>query len=185
MADQHKPRGPVDKAIPAGDNRERLVCTDCGYIVYDNPKIVVGSVVRLGAKYLLCKRAIEPRTGYWTLPAGYMELNETTEAGAMREAWEEATAKIRIDGLLAIFNIPRLSQVQLIYRATLVDPQIAPGPESQEVGLFSWEEIPWNDIAFPSVHWSLEADRKLGDATTYAPITNPTTPVPTMVRNGL
>ena len=175
----------MDRTIPAGDNRERLVCTDCGYIVYDNPKIVVGSVVRLGPKYLLCKRAIEPRTGYWTLPAGYMELNETTEAGAMREAWEEATAKIRIDGLLAIFNIPRLSQVQLIYRATLVDPQIAPGPESQEVGLFSWEEIPWNDIAFPSVHWSLEADRKLGDATTYAPITNPTTPVPTTVRNGL
>ena len=179
----------MDRTIPAGDNRERLVCTDCGYIVYDNPKIVVGSVVRQGtgpsAKYLLCKRAIEPRTGYWTLPAGYMELNETTEAGAMREAWEEATAKIRIDGLLAIFNIPRLSQVQLIYRATLVDPQIAPGPESQEVGLFSWEEIPWNDIAFPSVHWSLEADRMLGNTTVFQPVTNPGAPVPTLTRDGL
>src|SRR5882724_11430927 len=130
MAEQHKPRGPVDRMVPPGDNRERLVCGDCGFILYDNPKIVVGSVVRLDHRYLLCKRAIEPRLGFWTLPAGYLELNETTEAGAQREAWEEATAKIRIEGLLAIFNIPRLSQVQLIYRAQLVDPAIAAGPES-------------------------------------------------------
>src|SRR4051812_50188196 len=114
MADQHKPRGPVDRTIPAGDNRERLVCTDCGYIVYDNPKIVVGSVARLGAKYLLCKRAIEPRTGYWTLPAGYMELNETTEAGGMGEASEAATTGTRIDGLPAAFDTPPPTQAHLL-----------------------------------------------------------------------
>jgi ADP-ribose pyrophosphatase YjhB (NUDIX family) len=173
MAEQRKPQGPVVRSVPEGDNRERLVCGDCGYIVYDNPKIVVGSVVRLGDRYLLCRRAIEPRLGFWTLPAGYLELNETTEAGARREAWEEACAKIEIDGLLAIFNIPRLSQVQLIYRARLVDAAIAPGPESQAVGLFTWDEIPWQEIAFPSVHWSLDADRRVGDAACFAPTGNP------------
>ncbi len=173
MADQHKPRGPVDRAVPPGDNRERLVCGDCGFILYDNPKIVVGSVVRYGARYLLCRRAIEPRTGYWTLPAGYLELNESTEDGAVREAWEEATARIRIEGLLGIYSIPRLSQVQLIYRAQLLDEAIAPGPESREVGLFTWDEIPWSEIAFPSVNWSLDADRKLGDAAPFVPAANP------------
>jgi ADP-ribose pyrophosphatase YjhB (NUDIX family) len=173
MAEQRKPRGPVDRIVPAGDNRERLVCGDCGYIVYDNPKIVVGSVVRHDGRYLLCRRAIEPRLGYWTLPAGYMELNETTEAGALREAWEEAQARIHIEGLLAIYNIPRLSQVQLIYRARLVGTDFAPGPESQAVELFAWDAIPWRDLAFPSVRWSLDADRALGDALPVRPATNP------------
>ena len=173
MAEQRKLRGPVDRAVPPGDNRERLVCGDCGYIVYDNPKIVVGSVVRHRGRYLLCRRAIEPRLGYWTLPAGYLELNETTEAGALREAWEEAQAKIRIEGLLAIFNIPRLSQVQLIYRAQLIDEAIAPGPESREVGLFAWDEIPWQALAFPSVRWALEQAREVGDAAAFGVRTNP------------
>ena len=173
MAEQRKLRGPVDRAVPPGDNRERLVCGDCGYIVYDNPKIVVGSVVRHRGRYLLCRRAIEPRLGYWTLPAGYLELNETTEAGALREAWEEAQARIEIEGLLAIYNIPRLSQVQLIYRARLVGEAFAPGPESQAVELFGWDEIPWADLAFPSVRWSLDADRRLGDAAPFRPDTNP------------
>jgi ADP-ribose pyrophosphatase YjhB (NUDIX family) len=184
MAEQHKPRGPVDRIVPPGDNRERLVCGDCGFILYDNPKIVVGSVVRHGPRYLLCKRAIEPRLGFWTLPAGYMELNETTEAGAQREAFEEAQARIHIEGLLAVYNIPRLSQVQLIYRARLLDEAIAAGPESQEVGLFLWDEIPWRDLAFPSVLWSLEADRKLGDATAFVPVTNPPH-TDTLTRGGL
>jgi ADP-ribose pyrophosphatase YjhB (NUDIX family) len=185
MAEQRKLRGPVDRAVPPGDTLERLVCGDCGYVVYDNPKIVVGSVVRHRGRYLLCRRAIEPRLGYWTLPAGYLELNETTEAGALREAWEEAQAKIRIEGLLAIFNIPRLSQVQLIYRAQLIDEAIAPGPESREVGLFAWDEIPWRDIAFPSVHWSLDADRRLGDAAPFRPDTNPAGDVGTLTQGGL
>jgi ADP-ribose pyrophosphatase YjhB (NUDIX family) len=173
MAEQRKPRGPVDRIVPAGDNRERLVCGDCGFILYDNPKIVVGSVVRHGARYLLCRRAIEPRLGYWTLPAGYLELNETTEAGALREAWEEAQARIQIEGLLAVYNIPRLSQVQLIYCARLVGESFAPGPESQAVELFAWDDIPWRDLAFPSVRWSLDADRALGDAAPFRPFTNP------------
>jgi len=185
MAGEGKPRGRVDRAGPAGDNRERLVCGDCGFIVYDNPKIVVGSVVRHGPRYLLCRRAIEPRTGFWTLPAGYLELGETTEAGALREAWEEAHARIRIEGLLAIYNIPRLSQVQLIYRAQLLDAAIAPGPESREVGLFAWDEIPWGEIAFPSVNWSLDADRQLGDAPPFRPVTNPPGSLGNLTHGGL
>jgi ADP-ribose pyrophosphatase YjhB (NUDIX family) len=160
--------------VPPGDDHERLACPDCGYIAYENPKVVVGSVVRHRAAYLLCRRAIEPRRGFWTLPAGYLELNETTEAGALREAWEEARARIRLEGLLAIFNIPRLSQVQLIYSAALLDEAIAPGPESEAVGLFRWEEIPWDEIAFPTVRWALEAHRALGEATEFQPVTNPT-----------
>src|SRR5437763_15893767 len=106
-------RGPVTHLIPEGDERTRLVCTDCGYIAYENPKIVVGSVVRHGDRTLLCRRAIDPRKGFWTLPTGYLELGESTEAGALREGWEEARARIRVDGLLAIYSIQHLSQVQL------------------------------------------------------------------------
>jgi ADP-ribose pyrophosphatase YjhB (NUDIX family) len=148
-------RGPNLRTIPPGDNRERMTCPDCGYIAYENPKVVVGSVVRDGERVLLCRRAIEPRLGFWTLPAGYLELHESTVAGAMREAREEACAEIAIEGLLAVYNIPRLSQVQIIYRARLATSAIAAGPESQEVRLFAWEEIPWEELAFPSVHWAL------------------------------
>jgi ADP-ribose pyrophosphatase YjhB (NUDIX family) len=149
-------RGPSVPGIPEGDNRERMICADCGYVLYDNPKIVVGSVTRWGERILLCRRSINPRRGFWTLPAGYLELNESTGAGAEREAWEEARAKIEIEGLLAIYDIPRISQVQLIYRARLLDENVAAGPESLEVRLFAWDEIPWDDLAFPSVHWALE-----------------------------
>jgi len=165
--------GNFKRGVPEGDNRERLVCVDCGFINYENPKIVVGSVVHEGAKILLCRRAINPRKGYWTLPAGFMEQHETAMAGAMREAWEEATAKIEIDALLAVYSIPRLSQVQLIYRARLAMPEIAPGPESEEVGLFTFEEIPWKELAFPSVHWALGHDREAGARTNFAPFVNP------------
>ena len=148
-------QGPSIRAIPEGDNRERLICGDCGFITYDNPKIVVGSVATWEGRILLCRRAIEPRSGLWTLPAGYLELNETTEAGAAREAMEEACARIEIEGLLAVYNIPRISQVQLIYRARLVSPEIGAGEESLEVGLFDYDDIPTDEIAFPSVHWAL------------------------------
>ena len=172
--------GPSLRAIPEGDNRERLICADCGYILYDNPKIVVGSVARWGDKILLCRRAIDPRRGFWTLPAGYLELNEATSAGAQREALEEANARIEIEALLAVYDIPRLSQVQLVYRARLVDDRIAPGAESLEVGLFGWDEIPWADIAFPSVRWALNHDREArasGDFTArVAPPTDPAAP---------
>ncbi len=98
-------RGPSVRRIPEGDNRERMTCAECGFVLYDNPKIVVGSVVRC-EHILLCRRSIHPRRGYWTLPAGYLELNESTSAGAEREAWEEAYARIQIEGLLAIYDIP-------------------------------------------------------------------------------
>ena len=145
------------RRIPEGEDRERLICGDCGYIAYENPKIVVGSVVSEGGRVLLCRRAIEPRRGFWTLPAGYMELGETTEEGAKREAWEEARARLELDGLLAIYSIARIGQVQIIYRAHLAKPGFAPGPESLDVRFFAWEEIPWDELAFPSVHWSLKA----------------------------
>lgn len=165
--------GPSIRRIPPGEDRERLTCPDCGYIAYENPKIVVGSVCLWQERVLLCRRAIDPRHGFWTLPAGYLELNETTEEGAVREAWEEARAQIAIDGLLAVFNVARISQVQLIYRARLLDPAVAAGPESLEVGLFGWDEIPWEALAFPSVRWSLERHRAVGPGPLGAPGGNP------------
>ena len=126
----------------------------------------------------MCRRAIHPRRGYWTLPAGYLELNESTSAGAEREAFEEAQAKIRIEGLLAIYDIPRISQVQLIYRARLIDDAVAAGPESLEVGLFDWGEIPWDEIAFPSVRWALHHER---EARASGDFTTRTAPPPNLV----
>ena len=159
--------------IPEGDTRPRLVCDACGFIRYENPKIVVGSVVAHEGRLLLCRRAINPRSGFWTLPAGYLELNETTADGAVREAYEEATARIEIDRLLAVYSIPRISQVQLIYRARLLDPDVKPGPESAEVGLFGWEEIPWDEMAFPSARWALRQWRETEALRDFAPMTNP------------
>ena len=168
-----KPAGPSVRSIPDGDSRERLICPDCGFISYDNPKVVVGSVAVWDGSILLCRRAIPPRTGLWTLPAGYLELNETSEAGAAREAWEEARARIAIDGLLAVYNIPRISQVQLIYRALLESPDVAAGEESLEVGLFEWDGIPWSEIAFPSVKWALGHYRESAGGPLEAPRSNP------------
>ena len=158
--------------VPDGEDRLRDVCDTCGFINYVNPKIVVGSVVTFGDRILFCKRAIEPRKGFWTLPAGFMEEAETAEEGAAREAMEEACAKIEIEGLLACYSVPRISQVQLMYRARLVDPAIAPGPESTDVALLTWHEIPWSELAFPSVKWALEhfAAWKQGAS---APFANP------------
>ncbi len=153
--DEPTPAGPAIRAVPEGDNRERLICAECGFIDYENPKIVVGAVAVWRDRVLLCRRAIRPGLGLWTLPAGYLELHETTEEGARREAMEEACAGIEIRDLLAIYNIPRISQVQLIYRARLTSPAIAAGPESAEVRLFEWRDIPSEEIAFPSVRWAL------------------------------
>jgi len=160
MSDTPTGRGSFVPTIPEGDNRERMVCPDCGFINYENPKIIVGSVCVWDDRFLLCRRAINPRRGFWTLPAGFLELHEATPAGAMREAWEEANARIVIDGLLAVYDIPRISQVQLIYRAHLATPEFAAGPESLEVKLFAWSDIPWEDLAFPSVRWALDHYRE-------------------------
>ena len=162
-----------ERRVPEGDERERDVCARCGFIAYANPKVVVGSVTTLGGRILLCKRAIPPRTGYWTLPAGFLEENELPEEGATREAWEEARARIRIGDLLAIYSIRHISQIQLIYRAELLDEAIAPGPESMEVRLFRWHDIPWDELAFPSVRWALRHHRERANEPPGAPFTNP------------
>lgn len=164
------------RQIPDGDSRERLVCAACGHIDYQNPKVIVGAVIAHGDGVLLCRRAIEPRRGFWTLPAGFLEIGETAEEGAAREAWEEAQARIAFDGLLAVFSITRVSQIQLIFRARFADPAtaaFAAGPESAEVRLFAWDDIPWPDLAFPSVHWALTAWRAGADTPLGAPAGNP------------
>ncbi len=149
------------------------MCPDCGFVAYENPKVVVGAVVTAGERFLLCRRAIEPRRGFWTLPAGFMELGETPEEGARREAREEATAEIEIDALLGVYTIQRKGQVQLIFRARLASPEIAAGPESEAVALLGWDEIPWGELAFPSVRWALEHHREVAGLATFAPRGNP------------
>lgn len=152
-------QGPRHRRVPLGDNRERLTCPDCGFIDYENPRVVVGAVVVAPGdpeRILLCRRAIMPRAGFWTLPAGFLELGETAAEGAAREAFEEALARIVIDDVLGVYSIARIGQVQVIFRARLLGPAIGPTPESSEVGLFRWEEIPWGELAFPSVEWSLQ-----------------------------
>ena len=161
------------RTIPAGDTRERQVCSNCSYVVYENPKVVVGSVVVDNGRVLLCRRAIEPRLGFWTLPAGYLELNETTAEGARREAMEEAGADIALDGILALYNVSRIGQVQIMYRARFATPGIQAGEESLEVGMFAWDEIPWDRIAFPTVRWALNAWRDLGAGPLGVPAGNP------------
>lgn len=156
-----KPRlGPVVETVPDGDNRSRLVCPDCGYIEYDNPKVIVGAVCIWGDQVLLCRRAIEPRVGFWTIPAGFMELNETTGQGAVREVWEEAGARVEVTGLIGIYEIPHISQVYVIHGARMTEAGYSAGEESQEVALFDWERIPWDELAFPSVAWALERFRQ-------------------------
>jgi len=162
-----------ERRVPAGDDHPRLVCRDCGFIDYENPKIVVGAVASWDDRILLCRRAIEPRRGFWTLPAGFLELHEAAAAGARREAWEEARARLEIDQLLAVYSIPRISQIQLIYRARLVTPQVAAGPETLELDLFEWAAIPWDLLAFPSVHWALTDHHAVRDQAVFAPRGNP------------
>ena len=161
------------REIPDGDTHERDVCATCGFINYVNPKIVTGSIVRHKTKIMLCRRAIEPRVGYWTLPAGFMEIGETTEQAAMREAREEANASIVIDRLLAVYTIPRIAQVQIMYLAHLGDESFSAGPESLEVMLAGWDEIPWGDIAFPTVTWALQQYRSVEGLADFAPFANP------------
>jgi ADP-ribose pyrophosphatase YjhB (NUDIX family) len=160
----------VALAIPDGDNRPRHVCTQCGTIHYQNPKMVIGSIPVWepaleqdgNLQVLLCRRAIEPRHGYWTLPAGFMENGETTSAAAVRETEEEAGANIEIGNLFTLLNVAHVHQVHLFYLARLLDLDFAPGEESLEVQLFSEADIPWDELAFPTIRTTLElffADR--------------------------
>jgi ADP-ribose pyrophosphatase YjhB (NUDIX family) len=161
------------RVIPPGDNLKRLVCDDCGWVHYENPKIVVGAVATHEGRYLLCRRAIEPRRGRWTIPAGYLEQHETTEQGALREAREEACVELEIQGLLGIYNVPKVSQVQLLYKARLKSPEFACGAESLDVRLFTWEDIPWDELAFSSVHWALRHHRMVAGQDQFPPFNHP------------
>ena len=147
---------PITIRIPADDTRERHVCNSCGSIHYQNPRNVVGSIPVHRDQVLLCRRAIEPRLGYWTLPAGFMELGESTSAGAVRETLEEAGALVEIGPLYSILNVPHAEQVHLFYLATMSTPHFAAGEESLEVALFDEKDIPWAEIAFPTVKQTLE-----------------------------
>ena len=162
-----------ERRIPEGDDRERLVCADCGFVAYENPKVIVGAVAHHGDRILMCRRSIPPREGFWTLPAGHLEVGETPEEGVQREAWEEARARIGIELLLAVYTIVHPAQVQLIYRARLLDPHVEAGPESHEVALYRWDEIPWDAIAFPSVRWALEHWHATRDREGFPPHANP------------
>jgi ADP-ribose pyrophosphatase YjhB (NUDIX family) len=175
-----RPRLPWDppehfeKRIPDGDNRERLVCGRCEFIHYQNPKVVAGAVCTWKDKILFAKRAIEPRKGFWTLPAGYMELGETTEQAAQREAKEEACADIEIDRLLAMYSVARIGQVQIMYRARLLNEDVACGAESEEVALLDWTDIPWDQLAFPTVVWALAHFHESRGKADFATYSNPT-----------
>lgn len=152
--------------IPPGDNLPRHVCDQCGAVHYQNPKIVAGCIPEWGDRILLCRRAIEPRVGLWTLPAGFMENGETTADGAARETWEEANARVEISGLYALFNIPHISQVYLMFRARMLDERYGPGTESLDVELFREDQIPWQELAFPVVRETLVRyfeDRRNGE----------------------
>ena len=151
--------------IPTDDSRERYVCDACGSIHYQNPRNVVGSIPIYDKQVLLCRRAIEPRHGYWTLPAGFMELGESTSHGAARETLEEAGAAVEVGPLYSLLNVPHAEQVHLFYLAKMTSPIFSAGDESLEVALFHEHEIPWSELAFPTVKQTLEwffADRAAG-----------------------
>jgi ADP-ribose pyrophosphatase YjhB (NUDIX family) len=156
---------PVTLLVPAGDHRPRHVCTGCGAVHYQNPKIVAGCVPEFEGRILLCRRAIEPRLGYWTIPAGFMENGETTQDAARRESIEEALADVEIGSLLAVVHVLHADQVHVMFRAHLPKPEFGAGAESLEVMLCDETDIPWSDIAFRSVDFALRRyleDRRAG-----------------------
>jgi len=151
--------------IPEADNRHRHVCIRCNTIHYSNPKIVTGCIPTWQDRILLCKRAIEPRYGLWTLPAGYMEIGESTVQAAMRETFEEANARVEIQDLYMVIHLPYVNQVYLMYRSQLLEEEYSSGEESLEVQLYREEEIPWDLLAFPAIRETLKfyyQDRKAG-----------------------
>ena len=147
----------VELRVPPGDTLPRHVCPRCGTIHYENPKLVIGCIAHWQGRILLCRRAIEPRLGCWTLPAGFMENGESTTQAALRETLEEACARVDIDDIFALFNVPRINQVHLFYRGQLRAAEFAAGVESLETALFAEDEIPWSELAFPSVTLCLQA----------------------------
>lgn len=151
--------------VPEGDTLPRFVCPSCGTIHYQNPKVVVGCLPEWDGQVLLCKRAIEPRLGLWTLPAGFLENAETLAAGAQRETLEEANAHVDVGALYTVISLPHISQVYVMFRARLIDLDFGPGPESLEVRLYREEDVPWEQLAFRTIGRTLRnyfLDRKLG-----------------------
>ena len=161
--------------VPPGDDRKRHVCNSCDAIHYQNPRVITGCLPIYQDKVLLCKRAIEPQRGLWTLPAGFLENGETSAEGAIRESWEEARTNLRINSLYALFNLPHINQLYLFYHATLNEGEFSAGPESLAVALFREDEIPWNSLAFPVVERTLKHyfnDKKTGDFTFRTEVIN-------------
>jgi len=155
----------VEQRVPTGDTLPRFVCAQCGIIHYENPKIVVGCIPEWENRILLCRRAIEPRIGLWTVPAGFMENGETTAQGAQRETLEEANARVEMLGLYALFNIPHINQVYMLFRARLLDLDFRAGAETLETALFEEQQIPWDRLAFATVKRTLKlyfSDRQDG-----------------------
>ena len=156
---------PLSRRVPPGDSLPRYVCDECGNIHYQNPRLVVGTIAALDGRVLLCRRAIEPRYGYWTLPAGYMENDETTAQAALRETLEEAGASIELDAPFSMISVPHVNQVHLFYRARIVAAVFNPGEESLEAALFEEARVPWKELAFRTVAMSLKLwfeDRRAG-----------------------
>ena len=160
----------IELRIPEGDTLPRHVCADCGTIHYQNPKVVVGCLPQWGDRILLCKRAIEPRYGLWTLPAGFLENGETLANGALRETLEEADARVEIGDLYTVISLPQINQVYMMFRSRLLDLGFGSGPESLDVQLFDENEIPWESIAFRTIARTLRnyfLDRRLGAFTMH------------------
>jgi ADP-ribose pyrophosphatase YjhB (NUDIX family) len=156
---------PVARRVPPGDNLPRWVCESCNTIHYENPKMIVGCVAEWEGRVLLCRRAIEPRYGLWTVPAGFLENGETTVHGAQRETLEEANARVDIATLFSLYNLPHINQVYMLFRGRLLDADISAGAETLEVGLFDEADIPWNALAFATVRNTLQhyySDKRAG-----------------------
>src|SRR5687767_4075603 len=154
----------VSRKIPQGDNLPRFVCDSCQHIHYHNPKIVAGCIAEWQGRILLCRRAIEPKLGLWTYPAGFMEIGEGTEEAAKRETFEEAKAQVTINRLHSVLSLPHIGQVYLTFIGQLVAEEFSAGPESLDVRLFDRRDIPWHDLAFPVVKDALR--RYLDDVAT-------------------
>jgi ADP-ribose pyrophosphatase YjhB (NUDIX family) len=171
--------------IPDGDSLPRFVCGECGTIHYQNPKIVVGCLPEWNGQVLLCKRAIEPRLGRWTLPAGFLENGETVEAGAVRETVEEANARVVVGALYTVISLPQINQVYMMFRSRLADLDFGPGPESLEVRLYDESEIPWEALAFRTIARTLRnffLDRKQGAFPTHVSSLEHRPPLPPDLR---